>query len=74
MRAFLCGDKILTSGMALLQSMVGVQDFQYAEPDILVHSKPSILERFGETGTRCSVALKALCKKKGLHVEVRQCL
>lgn len=51
------------------QSMVGVQDFQYAEPDILVHSKPSILERFGEMGTRCSVALKALCKKKGLHVE-----
>ncbi|KAH6770294.1 Pentatricopeptide repeat superfamily protein [Perilla frutescens var. hirtella] len=52
-----------------VQSMVGVQDFQYAEPDILVHSKPSILERFDQTGMRCSAALKALCKKKGLHVE-----
>ncbi|KAG6433372.1 hypothetical protein SASPL_104983 [Salvia splendens] len=53
-----------------IQSMIGVQDFQYAEPDILVHSNPSILERFVQTGTRCSVALKALCKKKGLYVEV----
>ncbi|XP_041994107.1 uncharacterized protein At3g49140-like isoform X2 [Salvia splendens] len=52
-----------------IQSMIGIQDFQYAEPDILVHSNPSILERFVQTGKRCSVALKALCKKKGLHVE-----
>ncbi|KAL8479651.1 hypothetical protein ACS0TY_026529 [Phlomoides rotata] len=52
-----------------VQSMVSVQDFQYAEPDVLVHSIPSILERFGEMETRCTVALKALCKKKGLHVE-----
>ncbi|KAL1544916.1 hypothetical protein AAHA92_21707 [Salvia divinorum] len=52
-----------------IQSMIGVQDFQYAEPDILVHTNSSILERFVQTGTRCSVALKALCKKKGLHVE-----
>ncbi|KAK6146290.1 hypothetical protein DH2020_020159 [Rehmannia glutinosa] len=49
--------------------VVGVQDFQYAEPDVLVHSIPSILERFDVRGTRCNVALKALCKKKGLHVE-----
>ncbi|KAL2470187.1 Pentatricopeptide repeat (PPR) superfamily protein [Abeliophyllum distichum] len=53
-----------------VQSAVGVQDFQYAEPDVLVHSIPSILEQFGERGTRCNFALKALCKKKGLHVEV----
>ncbi|PIN11749.1 hypothetical protein CDL12_15643 [Handroanthus impetiginosus] len=51
------------------QSVVGVQDFQYAEPDILVHSIPSLLEHFEETGTRCKVALKALCKKRGIHVE-----
>ncbi|KAL2459812.1 Pentatricopeptide repeat (PPR) superfamily protein [Forsythia ovata] len=53
-----------------VQSSVGVQDFQYAEPDVLVHSIPAILEHFGERGTRCNFALKALCKKKGLHVEV----
>ncbi|XP_011084164.1 uncharacterized protein At3g49140 isoform X2 [Sesamum indicum] len=52
-----------------VQSVVSVQDFQYAEPDVLVHSIPSILERFGESRTRCNIALKALCKKKGLHVE-----
>ncbi|GFP93397.1 uncharacterized protein at3g49140 [Phtheirospermum japonicum] len=49
--------------------VVSVEDFQYAEPDFLVHSIPSILERFDVTGTRCNAALKALCKKKGLHVE-----
>ncbi|KAL0382845.1 UNVERIFIED_CONTAM: hypothetical protein Scaly_0571800 [Sesamum calycinum] len=53
----------------LTKSVVSVQDFQYAEPDVLVHSIPSILERFGESRTRCNSALKALCKKKGLHVE-----
>ncbi|EYU45227.1 hypothetical protein MIMGU_mgv1a0208701mg, partial [Erythranthe guttata] len=50
-------------------SVVDVLDFQYAEPDVLVHYVPSILERFGEMGTRCNCALKALCKKKGFHVE-----
>ncbi|CAA3009940.1 uncharacterized protein At3g49140 isoform X1 [Olea europaea subsp. europaea] len=53
-----------------VQSVVGVQDFQYAEPDVLVHSTPAILEHFGETDTRSKFALKALCKKKGLDVEV----
>ncbi|KAG8369539.1 hypothetical protein BUALT_Bualt14G0024000 [Buddleja alternifolia] len=52
-----------------IQALVGVQDFQYAEPDVLVHSIQSILERFGERGTRSNLALKALCKKKGLNVE-----
>ncbi|KAL8048719.1 hypothetical protein ABFS82_07G084300 [Erythranthe guttata] len=52
-----------------VQSVVDVLDFQYAEPDVLVHYVPSILERFGEMGTRCNCALKALCKKKGFHVE-----
>ncbi|THG11913.1 hypothetical protein TEA_018082 [Camellia sinensis var. sinensis] len=48
---------------------IGLQDFQEAEPDVLVHSTPAIVERFGEKGTRCNFALKALCKKKGLYVE-----
>ncbi|GAV69653.1 hypothetical protein CFOL_v3_13154, partial [Cephalotus follicularis] len=46
-----------------------LQDFQDAEPDVLVHSTPEIVEQFSERGSRCNVALKALCKKKGLHVE-----
>ncbi|CAL5394846.1 unnamed protein product [Camellia sinensis] len=50
-------------------SAIGLQDFQEAEPDVLVHSTPAIVERFGEKGTRCNFALKALCKKKGLYVE-----
>jgi hypothetical protein len=47
-----------------------LQDFQDAEPDVLAHSTPAIVERFGEKGISCNVALKALCKKKGLDVEV----
>lgn len=51
------------------QSAVSLQDFQEAEPDVLAHSTPAILEHFSEKGSRCNIALKALCKKKGLHVE-----
>ncbi|GMN63535.1 hypothetical protein TIFTF001_032611 [Ficus carica] len=50
-------------------SAISLQDFQDAEPDFLVHSTSAIVERFTEKGIRCDVALKALCKKKGLHVE-----
>lgn len=53
-----------------LQSEVSLQDFQDAEPDILLHSTTEIVERFSEKGIRCNIALKALCKKRGLHVEV----
>lgn len=53
--------------------MVSLQDFQDAEPDVLAHSTSAILEHFSEKGKRCNVALKALCKKKGLHVEVSKC-
>ncbi|XP_024022118.1 uncharacterized protein At3g49140 isoform X2 [Morus notabilis] len=52
-----------------VQSAISLQDFQDAEPDFLVHSTSAIVERFSEKGIRCDVALKALCKKKGLHVE-----
>ncbi|KAJ6973250.1 hypothetical protein NC653_033549 [Populus alba x Populus x berolinensis] len=51
------------------QSVVSLQDFQDAEPDVLAHSTSAILEHFSGKGSRCNVALKALCKKKGLHVE-----
>ncbi|KAM6546075.1 hypothetical protein CsatB_026811 [Cannabis sativa] len=51
------------------QSAISLQDFQDAEPDFLVHSTSAIVERFIERGIRCDVALKALCKKKGLLVE-----
>lgn len=50
-----------------LQFEINLLDFQDAEPDILVHSTPAILERINQ---RFDVALKALCKKKGLDVEV----
>ncbi|KAJ6973248.1 hypothetical protein NC653_033549 [Populus alba x Populus x berolinensis] len=53
----------------VLQSVVSLQDFQDAEPDVLAHSTSAILEHFSGKGSRCNVALKALCKKKGLHVE-----
>lgn len=52
-----------------IQSEISLQDFQDAEPDVLAHSTPAIVERFGEKGISCNVALKALCKKKGLDVE-----
>uniref|UniRef100_A0A6P3Z1P9 uncharacterized protein At3g49140-like isoform X1 n=1 Tax=Ziziphus jujuba TaxID=326968 RepID=A0A6P3Z1P9_ZIZJJ len=52
-----------------IQSEISLQDFQDAEPDFLVHSTSAIVERFSEKGIHCDVALKALCKKKGLQVE-----
>ena len=54
-----------------MQSEISLQDFQDAEPDVLVHSTPAIVERFSEKGISCNVALKALCKKKGLDIEVK---
>ncbi|XVF37822.1 hypothetical protein REPUB_Repub20aG0044000 [Reevesia pubescens] len=53
-----------------VQSSISLQDFQDAEPDVLVQSTSAILERFSEKGIRYNVALKALCKKKGLQIEV----
>ncbi|XVF29288.1 hypothetical protein REPUB_Repub15cG0108100 [Reevesia pubescens] len=52
-----------------VQSLISLQHFQDAEPDVLVHSTSAILERFSDKGIRCNVALKALCKKKGLQIE-----
>ncbi|XP_027117242.1 uncharacterized protein At3g49140-like isoform X3 [Coffea arabica] len=51
------------------QLAISLEDFQDAEPDILVHSTAALVERFDEPGVRCNFALKALCKKKGLLVE-----
>ncbi|XP_009765199.1 uncharacterized protein At3g49140 isoform X2 [Nicotiana sylvestris] len=48
---------------------VNLHDFQDAEPDILVHSTPAIVEWFKQQGIKCKFALKALCRKKGLHAE-----
>lgn len=55
----------------LFQCEINRDDFLDAEPDFLVNSTSAILERFAQKGIRCDVALKALCKKKGLHVEVK---
>ncbi|XP_004296717.1 PREDICTED: uncharacterized protein At3g49140 isoform X2 [Fragaria vesca subsp. vesca] len=52
-----------------VQSAISLQDFQDAEPDFLINSISDIVERFNERGIRCDVALKALCKRKGLQVE-----
>ncbi|XP_043811948.1 uncharacterized protein At3g49140 isoform X6 [Manihot esculenta] len=52
-----------------IQSAIGLEDFQDAEPDILAHSTSAILEHFSEKGIRCNAALKALCKRKGLPAE-----
>ncbi|MBA0596520.1 hypothetical protein Gorai_013337, partial [Gossypium raimondii] len=53
----------------LFSSLISLKDFQDAEPDVLVHSTSAILERFSEKGIWCNVALKSLCKKKGLQIE-----
>ncbi|PRQ56587.1 hypothetical protein RchiOBHm_Chr1g0338021 [Rosa chinensis] len=50
----------------LTKSTISLQDFQDAEPDFLYKI---YVERFNERGIRCDVALKALCKRKGLQVE-----
>ncbi|KAK8677062.1 hypothetical protein V6N13_142618 [Hibiscus sabdariffa] len=55
-----------------VQSLISLEDFQDAECDVLVHSTSAILERFSEKGIQCNVALKALCKKKGLQIESLQ--
>ncbi|OVA11385.1 hypothetical protein BVC80_8579g10 [Macleaya cordata] len=51
------------------QCLISLQDFQEAEPDVLVHCASLIVEHFSEKGLICNVALKALCRKKGLNVE-----
>lgn len=51
------------------QLAVNLHDFQDAEPDSLLRSAPEIVEWFRQQGIRCKYALKALCRKKGLHVE-----
>ncbi|WOK96603.1 hypothetical protein Cni_G05310 [Canna indica] len=52
------------------QTMISLQDFQDAEPDLLVHSASAIMERINEYGLQCNTALKALCRRrKGLNVE-----
>lgn len=61
---------VTLSLVQILQSVISLQDFQDAEPDVLVHSTSAIVEHFTENGTWFNVALKALCKKKGFHVEV----
>ena len=57
--------------MNAMQTMIDLQDFLDAEPDVLAHSAPAIIDSFSEYGVQGSIALKALCrKKKGLIVEV----
>lgn len=56
----------------LYQSAIDLQDFQDAEPDVLLHCASNIIERFNEHEMKCDAALKTLCrKKKGLLAEVR---
>ncbi|CAK9185412.1 unnamed protein product [Ilex paraguariensis] len=55
-----------------LASAISLEDFQDAEPDILVNSTPAIVDRFSEKGISCDFALRSLCKKKGLPVEIKQ--
>ncbi|GAA0178648.1 hypothetical protein LIER_29867 [Lithospermum erythrorhizon] len=52
-----------------VQSAIRLHDFQDAEPDILVHTVPGIVERLDEGRVRYDAALRALCRKKGLNVE-----
>lgn len=52
------------------QSVVSLQDFQQAEPDILAHSASTIIARINSCGKKTKTALKSLCRKiKGIEVE-----
>ncbi|KAI3511645.1 hypothetical protein L1887_18802 [Cichorium endivia] len=52
-----------------VQSAINLQDFRDAEADILVHSIPDIVANLSESMMNSNVALRALCKKNGFHVE-----
>lgn len=52
------------------QSFVSLEDFQHAEPDILVYSATEIIDRVDNGGGKTKRALRSLLwKRKGLHVE-----
>lgn len=52
------------------QSIVSLEDFQHAVPDILVYSATDIIDRVDNGGGKTKRALRSLCwKKKGLQVE-----
>ncbi|CAM6127168.1 unnamed protein product [Calypogeia fissa] len=52
------------------QTLVEVQDFAFAEPDVLAHFSSTIMERVNSGGKKIENALKALCQRaKGLDVE-----
>lgn len=52
------------------QSVVSLQDFQQAEPDILAHSASTIISRINCAGKGTKKALKSLCRRiKGIQVE-----
>ncbi|KAI8006240.1 putative LRR receptor-like serine/threonine-protein kinase [Camellia lanceoleosa] len=72
-----------------IQSAIGLQDFQEAEPDVLVHSTPAIVERFGEKGTSltdlsynnffvqdvpCKETLNLFRRFSGGNLEINKCL
>ncbi|KAK2972509.1 hypothetical protein RJ640_000756 [Escallonia rubra] len=63
----LLGQRFISS--VFQQSAIRWQDFKDAEPDILVHSTPALVEQFSQPEMKSSFALRALCKKKGLQVE-----
>lgn len=52
------------------QSIVSLEDFQHAEPDILVYSASKIIDRVDNGGGKTKRALRSLLwKRKGIHVE-----
>jgi len=55
---------------SFVKSVVSLQDFQQAEPDILAHSASTIIARINSCGKKTKTALKSLCRKiKGIEVE-----
>ncbi|KAL7615659.1 hypothetical protein Lser_V15G02646 [Lactuca serriola] len=52
-----------------VQSVINLKDFRDAEADILVHSIHEIVENLNENTMNSNLALRALCKKNGFHVE-----
>ncbi|CAA7397113.1 unnamed protein product [Spirodela intermedia] len=51
-------------------SLVKIEDFRKAQPDILAHSAAKIISRLKSCGDKIIQALKSLClRSKGLHVE-----
>lgn len=56
----------------MMQSVVNVEDFRRAQPDVIAHSAANIISRLEAGAEKIVQALKSLCWRcKGILVEVK---